>query len=64
MQQHHYVYILTNSSKKVLYTSVTNQLCQRITQHYMDRGTLNHLQANTIVIGCSIIRCMLISKMQ
>ena len=39
MQQHYYVYILTNSSKRVLYTGVTNQLCQRITEHYMDRGT-------------------------
>jgi putative endonuclease len=39
MQQYYYVYILTNSSKKVLYTGVTNQLCQRITEHWLYRGT-------------------------
>ncbi|CAN5364937.1 GIY-YIG nuclease family protein [soil metagenome] len=29
-----YTYILTNSSKKVLYTGVTNDLERRLTEHY------------------------------
>ena len=41
IMNHHnyYVYILTNSSKNVIYTGVTNSLCQRITEHYLNRGT-------------------------
>ena len=31
------VYIVTNSLKTVLYIGVTNNLAQRITEHYMDR---------------------------
>jgi putative endonuclease len=31
------VYILTNKNRKVLYTGVTNNLPQRITEHYIDR---------------------------
>jgi putative endonuclease len=34
----YYVYILTNYKKTVLYTGVTNNLQQRITEHYLDRG--------------------------
>ena len=34
----YYVYILTNYTKKVLYTGVTSDLEQRIVEHYMDRG--------------------------
>ncbi|VAW27475.1 Excinuclease ABC, C subunit-like [hydrothermal vent metagenome] len=33
-----FVYILTNSQKTVLYTGVTNDLAQRLVEHYMDRG--------------------------
>lgn len=33
-----YVYILTNSLKTVLYTGVTNDLRQRIMEHYQNRG--------------------------
>ena len=33
-----HVYILTNSSKKVLYVGVTNDLEKRIIQHYNERG--------------------------
>ena len=36
-----YVYIVTNPQKTVLYTGVTNDLSQRLVEHYMDRGTLN-----------------------
>lgn len=36
-----YVYITTNPQKKVLYTGVTNNLSQRLIEHYMDRGTKN-----------------------
>jgi putative endonuclease len=34
----YYVYILTNQLKTVLYTGVTNDLKQRVTEHYMQRG--------------------------
>ena len=32
------MYILTNALKTVLYTGVTNDLLQRITEHYKYRG--------------------------
>ena len=31
------VYILTNKNKRVLYTGITNNLPQRLTEHYIDR---------------------------
>ena len=34
----YYVYVLTNERKTVLYTGVTNDLLQRITEHYKYRG--------------------------
>jgi len=34
----YYVYILTNYKKTVLYTGVTNNLEQRIIEHYLDKG--------------------------
>ena len=34
----YYVYILTNQNKTVLYVGVTNDLQQRITEHYFQRG--------------------------
>src|SRR5690606_5348603 len=34
----YYVYILTNFTKTVLYTGVTNNLEQRIIEHYLGRG--------------------------
>lgn len=37
----YYVYILTNHQKTVLYTGVTNDLKQRVTEHYMNRGQKN-----------------------
>ena len=33
----YYVYILTNKVKTVLYTGMTNDLEQRIIEHYIDR---------------------------
>ena len=33
----YYVYILTNKTKAVLYTGMTNNLQQRLTEHYIDR---------------------------
>ena len=38
--KHHqyFTYITTNSTKKVLYTGVSNNLPQRITEHYLNRG--------------------------
>jgi putative endonuclease len=35
------VYILTNQHKTVLYTGVTNNLEERILQHYQNRNTSN-----------------------
>jgi putative endonuclease len=32
------IYKITNHKKKVLYTGVTNNLEQRITEHYLQRG--------------------------
>jgi putative endonuclease len=32
------VYIVTNYTKSVLYTGVTNNLEQRVTEHYLQRG--------------------------
>jgi putative endonuclease len=41
MTQHNYfVYITTNPSKEVLYTGVTNNLEQRLTEHYLNRGEI------------------------
>lgn len=37
-KQFYYVYILTNYTKSVLYTGVTNNLEQRITEHYLNRN--------------------------
>jgi putative endonuclease len=35
----YYVYITTNQTKTVLYTGRTNNLPQRITEHWLKRGT-------------------------
>ncbi len=34
-----HVYIITNSTKSVLYTGFTNNLSQRLTEHYINKGT-------------------------
>ena len=34
----YYVYITTNPGKTMLYTGVTNNLTQRLNQHYCNRG--------------------------
>ncbi len=38
---HYYVYMLTNTTKKVLYIGVSNNICRRLTEHYANRGTNN-----------------------
>ncbi|MEP7164178.1 MAG: GIY-YIG nuclease family protein [Ferruginibacter sp.] len=38
----YYVYILSNKSKTVLYTGMTNNLEQRIIEHYIDRIDKKH----------------------
>ena len=39
MYQHEYfVYITTNLNRKVLYVGMSNNLPQRITEHYLNRG--------------------------
>lgn len=34
----YYTYITTNPAKKVLYTGMTNDLAQRMVEHYLNRG--------------------------
>lgn len=34
----YYIYIVTNPAKTVLYIGVTNNLRQRVEQHYANRG--------------------------
>ncbi|MEO5998011.1 MAG: GIY-YIG nuclease family protein [Chitinophagaceae bacterium] len=34
----YYVYIVTNKIRTVLYTGITNNLPQRIIEHYLNRG--------------------------
>ena len=36
-----HVYIITNSTKSVLYTGFTNDLAQRLTEHYLNKGKDN-----------------------
>ncbi|HTB05482.1 MAG TPA: GIY-YIG nuclease family protein [Bacteroidia bacterium] len=46
MKHHQYfVYIVTNEVKKVLYTGITNNLPQRIIEHYLNRDTQNSFAA-------------------
>jgi putative endonuclease len=35
---HYFVYIVTNPTKTVLYTGVTNDITVRLEQHYQNRG--------------------------
>jgi putative endonuclease len=35
-----YIYIVTNTTRKVLYTGVTNDIAQRLMEHWMNRGGL------------------------
>lgn len=37
-QTSYYIYILTNFTKPVLYTGITNNLPQRIIEHYLSKG--------------------------
>ncbi len=39
--KNYYFYILTNQQKTVLYTGVTNNLEQRIIEHWQNRGKQN-----------------------
>lgn len=38
MKREFYTYIVTNPNRKVLYTGMTNNLQQRIVQHYLNKG--------------------------
>jgi putative endonuclease len=37
--QEYYIYVLTNLTKRVLYVGVTNNLPQRVAEHYIERGS-------------------------
>ena len=39
-RHHYYIYIVTNPARTVLYTGVTNNLSQRLIEHWMNRGNL------------------------
>jgi putative endonuclease len=36
----YFVYIVTNPTKTVLYTGITNNLPQRITEHYLNKDSI------------------------
>ncbi len=38
INKHYSVYIVTNRERKVLYTGVTNDLSQRLIEHWVNRG--------------------------
>ncbi len=38
--QQYFIYMLTNTAKTVLYVGVTNNLPQRVMEHYINRGSL------------------------
>ena len=40
-QYQFYIYIVTNPERTVLYTGVTNNLAQRLIEHYSNRGQPN-----------------------
>lgn len=37
-QHHYYIYITTNPERTVLYVGVTNDLAQRLAEHWQNRG--------------------------
>ena len=39
-KHHYYIYIVTNPQRTVLYTGVTNDLAQRLIEHWANRGQL------------------------
>ena len=41
MKRCYYTYIITNHKKTVLYIGVTNNLIQRLTEHYINSGNPN-----------------------
>jgi putative endonuclease len=63
-QHHYYVYILTSPQRTVLYTGVTNNLSQRIIEHWSDRGNPKHLPVSIIVTTWSIMNISPTSSMQ
>lgn len=57
MEDHiYYVYIVTNPSKKSLYIGVTNNLQERLYEHYSNRGNKNSWLVNTTAINSSITK--------
>jgi len=60
----YYVYILTNYQKTVLYTGVTNNLEQRVIEHYLDKETPKPSLENTIAFFLFIMNALNISIMQ
>ena len=37
-QHHYYIYIVTNPERNVLYTGVTNNLPERLIEHWTNKG--------------------------
>ena len=53
----YYVYILTNKLKTVLYTGVTNDLKQRIIEHWENRGKNNSFTSRYHVYNLLYYEC-------
>ena len=60
----YYVYILTNKNKTVLYTGITNNLEQRLKEHYDDRIGKKHLRESTIATSWFFMNSINTSMMQ
>lgn len=60
----YYIYILTNYNKTVLYIGVTNNLSQRLIEHYLNVVLLTHLPGNIIVFIYCIMNRINMYSMQ
>ena len=59
----YYIYITSNPERSVLYTGVTNNLDNRLIEHWSNHGQLKHLRAGIIVITWYTMKCFLILMM-
>ncbi len=63
MKKHkYYVYITTNPTRSTLYIGVTNNIGERLQEHYENRGNEKSLRGDTIVTISYIAKCITILK--